>query len=790
MNQRIYKTLEFDKIINLLVESAESESGKQLTAKILPVNSLDEINRRQEETAEAVSLIRRRGSPSLSGIYNIKNIVKRLEIGAILNTTELLMIGHSLKAARTLKAYISEELENQYLGAVAYRIQNLYSKRTLEDKIFKIIISEDEIDDRASSSLLSIRRHILSQQNSIREKLSSIIRSSRYQKFIQEPVVTIRQDRYCIPVKQECKNEVPGLIHDASSSGATIFVEPMSVVEANNDIKQLRIKEKLEIERILAELTAEVSECQTDLLYNLENMTELDFIFAKAKLSLSYNGINPKINTEKRIDLKKARHPLIDKTKVVPIDFRIGKDFQTVVVTGPNTGGKTVTLKTVGLLTLMTQAGLHIPAAEGTETAIFDEIFADIGDEQSIEQNLSTFSGHMKNIVSILHEVNSQSLVLFDELGAGTDPSEGAALATSILDHLKNEHVTTVATTHYSELKIYAMTKEGVCNACCEFDIETLMPTYRLLLGIPGKSNAFAIASKLGLPEKILNMAREYITQDEIKMEDMLYAIQKNLDEANKNRIESQERLGEIEKEQSYILEKKEKNERDKERIIREAKEEALKIIRGAKEESAVILKEMQNLRLNGATKENLRQVEQYNASIKNAESEIESSIEPKWKTHQNANPPTDLKVGESVIILNLNQEATVLSLENKDGNLQVLAGIMKLTVPITGIRRVKSKEAKSGVSARGIAVSKTQHIKSEIDVRGLNLDEATDIVDKYLDDASMAGLVDVRIIHGKGTGVLRSGLHQHFKRHSQVDSYRLGVFGEGENGVTIVTLK
>jgi len=538
MNEKTLKILEFNKIIDKLVSLATSSLGKELAEKLVPDTDLNRVERAQKETSDAVAFIARRGTPPMGGIHDIRDSLKRVEIGAILNPGELLKTADVLRAVRNLKSYASNDrIKTDEDNIVSELIGCLESNKRIEDRIYMSILSEDEIADNASPTLANIRRQIRNAQESIKDKLNDIIRSSRYQKYIQEPIVTLRGDRYVIPVKQEYRTEIPGLIHDSSASGATIFIEPMAVVEANNHIRELKIKEQAEIEKILGELTGEIRGIVDSLKSNVSILGRLDFIFAKARLSLDYNCVCPVLNDEHKILIKKGRHPLLDKKTVVPIDFWIGEDFNTLVVTGPNTGGKTVTLKTVGLFTLMTQAGLHIPANEGTKMSIFKKVYADIGDEQSIEQSLSTFSSHMKNIVGILKDVDEDSLVLFDELGAGTDPTEGAALAMSILEYLRNKGSTTVATTHYSQLKAYAVTTKFVENACCEFNVETLRPTYRLLIGVPGKSNAFAISKRLGLFDDIIEKAKEFLTQDDIKFEDMLMSIEKNLNQSENEKM-------------------------------------------------------------------------------------------------------------------------------------------------------------------------------------------------------------------------------------------------------------
>jgi DNA mismatch repair protein MutS2 len=692
-----------------------------------------------------------------------------------------------------MKNYVSKDrIETEEDNIVRELISLLETNRPLEDRINMSIISEEEIADTASPTLNNIRRQIRNAQESIKNKLNEIIKSSKYQKYMQESIVTMRGDRYVIPVKQEYRSEFPGLVHDSSASGATIFIEPMAVVEANNSIKELRIKEQAEIERILREITEEVAGMGEGLKSNVSLLTKLDFIFAKAKLSLDYKCICPRINNERKIVIKKGRHPLLDVKTVVPIDFWIGEDFDTLVVTGPNTGGKTVTLKTVGLFTLMMQAGLHVPANEGTSLSVFNKVYADIGDEQSIEQSLSTFSSHMKNIVNILDNVDDNSLVLFDELGAGTDPTEGAALAMSILENIRNRGAITVATTHYSQLKVYALTTKYVENACCEFNVETLQPTYRLLIGVPGKSNAFAISKRLGLREDVIERAKEFLTREDIKFEDMLQSIEKNLNQTESEKQMAQRYRLEAEKLKKEIEEKKEKLNKSREQLIKEAREEARKILLEAKRESEEIISEMKRLEKESQNDLRQKKAEEMRLKLKNKVDDVEEKLSSELiKRNKSSKPPKNLKPGDTVLIVNLNKKATVIAPPDKDGEVLVQAGIMKINVHISTLELVdeqKSEMRRSGMSE--IGASKAKNISTEIDLRGYNLDEALDKVDKYLDDAIIAGLREVSIIHGKGTGVLRSGIQKYLKSNPRLKSFRLGRYGEGESGVTIVELK
>jgi DNA mismatch repair protein MutS2 len=791
MNEKTLRVLEFDKIIDKLLSRAASTLGKDMVRELTPSTEPSKIRDMLKETDDGVTYILRKGSPPLGAIHDIRASLKRAELGATLGPGELLKVADGLRACRNLKGYAGDNIVKDEGNCVSSLISALEINKRIEDKISIAIISEEEISDAASTTLANIRRQIREKQSSIREKLNDIVRNSRYQKFMQEAIVTMRGDRYVIPVKQEFRNEIQGLVHDSSGSGATIFIEPLSVVEANNGIKQLMIKEQAEIERILQELTGDVAVIIEPLKSNVSILATLDFIFAKAKLSADLRCISPNINCDGNIIIKKGRHPLIDQKVVVPIDFWIGNEFKTLVVTGPNTGGKTVTLKTVGLFTLMAQAGLHIPANEGSEISVFKKVFADIGDEQSIEQSLSTFSSHMKNIVGILKEADDRSLALFDELGAGTDPTEGAALAISILDHLRNIGAVTVSTTHYSELKVYAITTADVENACCEFDVETLRPTYNLLIGVPGKSNAFAISKRLGLSDEIIDMAKERLTTEEVKFEDMLISIEKNRSESEKDKMKTEALRLEVEKLRNDLSNQIKKTNDQKEKVLRQAKEDARKIYLQAKSDAEDILNELRKLEREKETAERNKAVEEMRLRLKknvdNLDEALTESILPK---HGYVKPPQNLKPGDSVLIVNLNQKGTIITPPDKDGQALVQAGIMKINVHVTNLRFVDEQKAEIKKTGSGrIGVAKTKTISTEIDLRGMNLDEAVEAVDKYLDDASIAGLKEVTLIHGKGTGVLRSGIHQYLKLNSHAASYRLGKYGEGETGVTVVEI-
>lgn len=794
MEERTLRILEFVKIKEKLVSLCSSELGKELASVLLPQTQPEEVERMLKETSDAVDFILRRGSPPLGGIHDIRDTLRRVELGTALNPGELLRVADTLRAARNLKNYASEAdpRADESGNHVRDLIASVTPNKRIEDSINAAIISDEEISDNASSTLASIRKRIREEQESLKDKLNSMIHSSKYQKFMQESIVTIREDRYVIPVKAEYRNEIPGLVHDSSASGATVYIEPMAVVEANNNIKQLRIKEQLEIERILQELTGEVAGIIEPLKANMTLFAQLDFAFAKAKLSLDLKCVCPKLNREKRINIKKGRHPLLDSKTVVPIDLWIGKEFTTLVITGPNTGGKTVTLKTVGLFTLMAQSGLHVPAAEGTEMSVFDNVFADIGDEQSIEQSLSTFSSHMRNIVEILSRADDMSLVLFDELGAGTDPTEGAALAMSILENLHGRGAITIATTHYSELKVYALTTDGVENACCEFDVETLRPTYRLLIGVPGKSNAFAISKRLGLSDDILDRAREFLSGEEIQFEDVLMTIERNRRESEQERLQAESLRLEIEKLKKELEEQKYKLSSQREKLLREAREEARKILLDARKDADNALEEMKQATKLQDEKERRRAAEEAKAKLRGSIGKIEESLaEGLFRRKGFVKPPENLKPGDSVLILDLNQKGTVITPPDKDGEALVQAGIMKINVHVTNLKLIdeQSYEIQRTGSA-SIGVSKAMNISPRTDIRGMNVEEAIIILGKYLDDAALAGLSEVTIVHGKGTGALRSGVHQYLKTNHHVKSFRLGQYGEGEAGVTIVTLK
>lgn len=789
MNEKVLKTLEYYKIINMLKNHAGSNCGRMLCQNLVPSINIDEVKKNQTETADALTRIWQKGSLSFSGIHNINDSIKRLEIGSTLGIGELLRINSLLKVALRVKTFSRREDEDNRdsLDTLFEMIQPLTN---LKNDIERCIISEDEIADDASVNLKNIRRQMKITNDRIHSQLSSIINSSSGRTYLQDSLITMRDGRYCVPVKQEHRGSVSGIIHDQSSTGSTLFIEPAAVVELNNKLRQLEGKEAEEIQIILTNLSIQCSEYIEELRINMKVLPQLDFIFAKASLAKEMKATMPIFNNERYINIKQGRHPLLDSKKVVPIDIHLGKDFNLLIVTGPNTGGKTVSLKTVGLLTLMGQAGLHIPAFEGSKLAIFTEVFADIGDEQSIEQSLSTFSAHMVNTVNILNQADSNSLVLFDELGAGTDPVEGAALGISILTFLKNLDARIMATTHYSELKLFALSTKGVQNASCEFDVETLRPTYRLLIGIPGKSNAFAISSKLGLPEYIIDDAKQHIDSDNEQFEDVLSKI-----EAQRLQIEKDQETIAVYKSQIQSLKrdyelKTEKLNEQRDKILNKAREEALDILKEAKETADEAIKNINKYGKSG----NAREMEKSRSNVgsKIKKNQAGSSLKPQKPAKQYK--PSDFKLGTGVKVLSMNLNGTVASLPNEAGNLTVKMGILNSKVNIRDLEIIDEPDIKAPGLTRGstgkIKMNKSMNIKTEINLIGKTVDEAISQLDKYLDDAYIAHLHQVYIIHGKGTGALRSAVQNHLKKCSYVKSYRTGEHGEGGAGATVVEFK
>ncbi|MBE5949019.1 MAG: endonuclease MutS2 [Lachnospiraceae bacterium] len=789
MNKKALTTLEYNKIILKLEDFAASAPGKEMCRALLPSSDIEIVRQTQKETADALLRIIKKGSLSFAGIKNIGPSLKRLAIGSSLGMGELLAIASLLEATARVKAFSSKLSEEDPEDSLDERFSLLNPIPTLMHDIQRCIVSDEEMSDEASPALKSIRRSIQAANAKIRSQLNAFVADNETRTFLQENVVTMRNGRFCIPVKQEYRGQVPGMIHDQSSSGSTLFVEPMAIVKLNNDLKELAIKEQEEIERILAVLSNEAAEYIEQLQDNLTTLTELDFIFAKAAFARTYKGSMPIYNTNGIIDLKDARHPLIDPKKVVPSNIWLGKDFDLLIVTGPNTGGKTVSLKTVGLLSLMGQAGLHIPAYDGSKLALFNEIYADIGDEQSIEQSLSTFSSHMTNIVSILENVDSNSLVLFDELGSGTDPVEGAALAMSVLSFLHNMQVRTMATTHYSELKLFALSTEGVENACCEFNVETLQPTYRLLIGIPGKSNAFAISKKLGLPEFIIEDAKNRITEQNISFEDLLADLESSRITIEKERAETEAYKAEITQLRARLQQKEERIDERRDNIIRKANEEAQEILREAKAFADESIRKF-NKGLSG------KDMEAERSNIRGKLEAVDNKLALKKEAPKNSKEvkPSDLHLGDEIMVLSMGLKGTVTTLPNAKGDFTVQMGILKSQVNIKGVALIAEAPAGKKQASRKTSVtgkfSKSSTISAEINLIGKTTDEAIAALDKYLDDAYLSHLSQVRVVHGKGTGALRQAVHSHLKRLKYVASYRLGAFGEGDAGVTIVEFK
>jgi len=787
INEKVLRTLEYGKIIERLQHYAGSESGRRLCAELKPQTKLSKIEELQRETTDALKRVFKKGSLSFNGLPDIGGTLKLLEVGSSLLAGELLKISSVLTATQRVKQYGTTG-EEEVTDCLTERFALLEPLVTLNNEIQRCIISEEEIADDASAGLKQVRRQMRITNDKIREQLASIVNSQDNQMMFRDALVTMRNGRYCLPVKQEYQGKFSGMIHDRSSKGSTVFMEPMAVVKLNNELAELAEKEKIEIEKILAELSAFAAEHVENLAYNMKTLTELDFIFARAVLSKSMKGTEPKFNERGYINIKKGRHPLIDPHKVVPIDIYLGGEFSLLVITGPNTGGKTVSLKTVGLFTLMGQAGLHIPAFDGSELAVFQDVFADIGDEQSIEQSLSTFSSHMTNTVSILEKADEHSLVLFDELGAGTDPTEGAALAMSILTHLHRKGIRTMATTHYSELKIFALSTEGVSNACCEFSVETLRPTYRLLIGIPGKSNAFAISQKLGLSEAIIEEAKGFIGVKDQSFEDVIADLEQKRIATERDVEEAAKRLSEAEALKKKYQEKSDRLDAAKERVLREANEKAKDILQEAKDYADSTIKKFNKWERSGAG----RDMENERNALREKLGEKENSLAIKKKKQKNRKVMTveEIKVGDTVQVLSLNLVGTVATLPNAKGELYVQIGALRTQASIKDIapaEAVQEPEKKARTEVGKIKMSKSMSVSPECNLIGKRVDEALPILEKYLDDAYLAHLPQVTIIHGRGTGALRDAVHQYLKRLRYVKSYRVGGFGEGDHGVTIV---
>lgn len=791
MNAKVFKTLEYYKIIDQLTEFAGSLLGKELCKQLVPSTDLEEIRTLQMETSLALARIYQKGSLSFSGVTDIRGSLKRLEIGSILSPQELLRICKTLETCSRVKAYSRKESDNEEKDLLDIMFEALSPLTPLANEIRRCIPSEDEISDDASPALKSIRRSMRQQNDKVHAQLTSMVNGSA-RTYLQDAVITMRNGRYCLPVKAEHRSQIQGMIHDQSSSGSTLFIEPMAVIKLNNELRELELKEEKEIEVILANLSTQTAEYLELLEDDLTLLTKLDFIFARAMLSKSYSGSEPTFNEKGIIHIKKGRHPLLDKKKVVPIDIRLGRDFNLLIITGPNTGGKTVSLKTVGLFTLMGQAGLHIPAFDHSELAVFEEVFADIGDEQSIEQSLSTFSSHMTNIVSILEHANDRSLILFDELCAGTDPTEGAALAISILSNLHRDNIRTMATTHYSELKVFALSTPGVENGSCEFNVETLSPTYRLLIGIPGKSNAFAISSKLGLPDYIIEEARGQLSQQDEDFETLISDLEHSRLTIEKEQEEINRYKAEIETLKQRLERKQDSLDTSRERILREANEQAHAILREAKEYADTTIK---NFNKFGKAGIDAKAMEQERSRLREKMSGVEKKLVLKnEKKPAKQLQAKDLHLGDSVKVLSMNLKGTVSSLPNAKGDLFVQMGILRSQVNIRDLELSADMDVVSKYQTKTntgkIKMSKSASVAIELNLLGKTTDEAIAELDKYLDDAYISHLPSVRIVHGKGTGALRKAVHNYLRKQKHVDSYRLGEFGEGDAGVTIVTFK
>ena len=794
MNPKALKTLEYNKIIDRLTEFAGSALAKEMCRDLQPSTDLYEIQALQKETSDALSRIYQKGAVSFRGVRDIRGSIKRLEIGAIIGINELLSICSLLEVCSKVKAYSRNDRDPDFEDSLEAMFQALQPLTPVSSEIRRCIASEEELNDDASPALFKIRRSMRQINDKVHAQLQTMVNGSA-RTYLQDAVVTMRNGRYCIPVKAEHRGQIPGMIHDQSSTGSTLFVEPMAVIKLNNDLRELELKEEKEIEMILATLSARCGEETEALRDDLDLLTKLDFIFARAQLSRSMNGTQPDFNEEGRILIKKGRHPLLDKKKVVPIDIQLGKDFELLIITGPNTGGKTVSLKTVGLFTLMGQAGLHIPAFDHSELSVFHEVFADIGDEQSIEQSLSTFSAHMTNTVSILKEADDRSLVLFDELGAGTDPTEGAALAIAILSNLHRRGSRVMATTHYSELKVFALSTPGVENGCCEFDVETLRPTYRLLIGVPGKSNAFAISQKLGLSQDIIEEAKTHLTKQDEDFEDLLADLEQKRVTIEQERDQINSYKEEIRELKQRLESKQEKLDLSRDKILREANEQARNILQEAKDYADTTIRNFQ--KYGKAAGVSAKDMEKERGKLREKMSTVDKKLSAKnaapKKSHKQLTAK-DLHIGDSIKVLSLNLKGTVSTLPDANGNLFVQMGILRSQVNIRDLEKLDDTVITGGnfskTGSGKIKISKSTSVSTEINLLGKTVDEAIMELDKYLDDAYIAHFPSVRIVHGKGTGALRKGVHNYLRRQKHVKSYRLGEFGEGDAGVTIVEFK
>ena len=807
MNEKSLKILEFHKIISQLTEYAASQPGKAMCQNLAPSSDYEEILTWQAQTTDAVSRVRMKGTISFSGVKDIGDSLKRLEIGSSLNIIELLSISSLLTVAARARSYGRHEPQeddgaSEEFDSLEPMFRALDPLTPLNNEIKRCILSEDEVADDASPGLAHVRRSMKITSDRIHTQLNSMLNSNR--SYLQDAVITMRNGRYCLPVKAEYKNQVPGMVHDQSSTGSTLFIEPMAIVRLNNEMRELEIKEQKEIEAVLANLSIQAASYTEELKLDMELLSQLDFIFAKAALARHYKCSAPVFNNRGYIHIKDGRHPLLDPAKVVPINLWLGKDFDLLIVTGPNTGGKTVSLKTVGLFTLMGQAGLHIPAWEGSELAVFDEVFADIGDEQSIEQSLSTFSGHMTNIVQILSQADARSLCLFDELGAGTDPTEGAALAIAILSFLHNMKCRTMATTHYSELKVFALSTPGVENASCEFNVETLKPTYRLLIGVPGKSNAFAISKKLGLPDYIIEEAKTHLEAKDESFEDLLTSLEESRLTIEKEQEELKSYKEEISQLKSRLSQKEERLEERRDKILKKANEDAQRILREAKETADSTIRQINKLSADSGLN---KELEAQRAKLRDKLKQTDEKLAIKTKGPSKTISPKKLKIGDGVKVLSMNLKGTVSTLPNAKGDLYVQMGILRSLVNIRDLElldeqdvsgpsipeknsRYRVARGSGRPSGGGIQVSKSASISPEVNLIGMTVDEAMPVLEKYLDDAYLAHLETVRVVHGRGTGALKNAVHQRLKKLKYVKDFRLGVFGEGDSGVTIVTFK
>lgn len=785
-----YKSLELDKILTMLSNETTCADAADLAGRIEPDTDLKHVARLLQETDDAFVLMARFGAPSFYGMTNVTNALRRAQAGGVLNLPEFLAVAATLRAIRSVADW--RKKSESIPTALDWRFETLQPNKFIEERISMTIVSEEEISDNASVQLAAIRRKIRAASVRVREQLDKLIRSQTYQKYLQEAIVTQRGGRYVVPVKAEFRNEVKGLVHDSSGSGATVFIEPIGVVEANNEIRVLRAEEQEEIDRILAELSREVGEFADGIVSSYKAAVELNLIFAKGQLAYKMKGVVPKLNDEGRVNIKAARHPLIDKNKVVPTDLMLGQDFDALIVTGPNTGGKTVSLKTAGLLTLMAMCGLMIPAGEGSEISVFRHVLADIGDEQSIEQSLSTFSAHMTNIIRILGQADDSSLILIDELGAGTDPVEGAALAISIIEAMRAKGAKIMATTHYAELKAYALQTDGVENGCCEFDVATLRPTYRLLIGVPGKSNAFAISKRLGMPDDIVERAKTLVSEESSAFEEVVSRLEDSRRKMEDERRDAEQFRIEAEKKIREADELRERAEKDAKHEVERARREAADIVQKTRHQAQGLMDELEKMRREKMAELSAEQKARLKAGIRDLEKASDPVHQP--KSNEEYVLPRPLKVGDNVLIYDIDKTATVLELPKSGDMVLVQAGIIKTRVPLKNLRLTdrKEKEKKKLGGHRNVtkAPGSDTSVRNEVDLRGMNVEEAIMEVDAFIDHAVLRNLNQLTIIHGKGTGVLRSGIHMHLKRHKAVKTFRLGVYGEGESGVTIVELK